>query len=229
MSENIKNMFTGISRKYDLINDLLSLGLHRHWRKKTVRKSGAIAGMSVLDLACGTGDLSFDFKETVGESGKVIGTDFSEGMLEIAREKAGIRNIAIEFVNADALNLPFDENIFDICSIAFGIRNVDDVERCLFEMARVVKSGGKVSILEFGTPNGFFKYLYRIYSKLFIPLIAKLISYDKKAYHYLVHSISKFPYGDDFIKLMRHTGKFNDYKVYKLVFGIVYLYIGKVN
>ncbi|MBI5326571.1 MAG: bifunctional demethylmenaquinone methyltransferase/2-methoxy-6-polyprenyl-1,4-benzoquinol methylase UbiE [Ignavibacteriae bacterium] len=228
MSEKIKNMFSGISGKYDLINDLLSFGLHRRWRKKTVRMSDVKIGMRVLDLACGTGDLSFEFKKAVGESGNVIGSDFSDGMLEIARKKAVAKNIAVEFVNADALDLPFETDSFNITSIAFGIRNVDDIDKCLKEMARVVKPGGKVAILEFGTPSGIFKYLYKIYSKLFIPLIGKIISYDKMAYQYLVHSISKFPFGENFIKLMEQTGKFSEYKSYKIVMGIVYLYIGTV-
>jgi len=228
MSEKIKNMFSDIARKYDLINDLLSFGIHRRWRKKTVRMAEVKEGMNILDIACGTGDLAFEFKRAVGNTGKVIGGDFSEGMLELARFKAKQRIIDVEFINADALNLPFENNNFDRASIAFGIRNVDDIILCLKEMARVVIPGGKVMVLEFGTPTGIFKFFYKFYSKFIIPLIAKIISYDKKAYQYLVHSISKFPYGEKFMEIMKETDVFIESRSYKMAFGIVYLYIGIV-
>ncbi len=228
MSEKIKNMFSDISRKYDLINDLLSFGIHRKWRKKTVRMAEVKEGMKILDIACGTGDLAFEFRKAAGSAGKVIGVDFSEGMLELARLKAKQKNIDIEFINADALNLPFENNVFDRASIAFGIRNVDDKITCLKEMTRVVIPGGKVVVLEFGTPTGIIKYFYKIYSKFVIPLIGKLISYDKKSYQYLVDSISEFPYGENFVLLMKETDSFYEYRPYKMAFGIVYLYVGTV-
>ncbi|OGU14090.1 MAG: bifunctional demethylmenaquinone methyltransferase/2-methoxy-6-polyprenyl-1,4-benzoquinol methylase [Ignavibacteria bacterium GWB2_35_12] len=228
MSEEIKNMFSVIARKYDLINDVLSFGIHRRWRKNTVRLAEVKEGMRILDIACGTGDLAFEFKKAVGKDGNVIGVDFSEGMLELARIKAEQKGINVEFINDDALNLPYENNRFDRASIAFGIRNVDDIITCLKEMARVVNQEGKVVVLEFGTPTGIFKFFYKLYSKFIIPLIGKLISYDISSYHYLVDTISKFPYGENFLELMSEANVFTESKSYKMTFGIVYLYIGIV-
>jgi demethylmenaquinone methyltransferase/2-methoxy-6-polyprenyl-1,4-benzoquinol methylase len=126
------------------------------------------------------------------------------------------------------LNLPFENDYTDVTSISFGIRNVDDILTCLKEMARVVKSGGKVVVLEFGTPGGIFGFFYKLYSKTIIPLIGKIVSYDLSSYHYLVDTISKFPYGQNFIKIMKDVNDFSECKYYKMTLGIVYIYVGIV-
>jgi len=230
MSEQIKNMFSDISEKYDILNDVLSFGIHRRWRKKVVKLSGVSnkENASVLDLATGTGDLAIVFKRKIGNSDKVTGIDFSEEMLRIAQAKAKKRNLDIDFQKGDATALQFKDNSFDISSIAFGIRNVDSVTACLNEMARVVKPGGKVIILEFGQPQGLFSHIYKFYSKYIIPVLGKIISKNFNAYHYLQDSSAKFPCREEFIEIMQSTGKFSliDYK--QLSFGIAFIYVGDV-
>ncbi|MFH1050979.1 MAG: bifunctional demethylmenaquinone methyltransferase/2-methoxy-6-polyprenyl-1,4-benzoquinol methylase UbiE [bacterium] len=230
MSEKIQNMFSDISRKYDILNDVLSFGIHRIWRRKVVKISG-ISGkdnVSILDLATGTGDLAIAFKRTTGNSGKISGIDFSEEMLKIAREKAKKNNLEIVFEKGDANALEFEDNSFDIASIAFGIRNVDSVIACLNEMARVVKPGGKVIILEFGQPQGLFSHIYKFYSKYIIPILGKIISKNFSAYNYLQDSSAKFPCREEFIKIMQSTGKFSDTDYKQLAFGIAFIYVGVV-
>jgi demethylmenaquinone methyltransferase/2-methoxy-6-polyprenyl-1,4-benzoquinol methylase len=227
MSEDVRRMFANIAGKYDLLNDVLSLGIHHSWRRKAVRESGAGEAMSVLDCACGTGDLSFEFKGKVGESGNVIGTDFCEPMLELAREKAKEKKTDVKFEFADVMNLQYEDNKFDISSISFGIRNVDDPRKGLQEMARVLKPGGKVVVIEFGQPKGFFSLIYKIYSKTIIPLIGKILSKSDFAYDYLPKTASKFPCREDFLGIMNSTGLLTNCRYYTLSFGIAFLYIGE--
>ncbi len=161
MSEEVRRMFASISGRYDLLNTVLSLGIHHRWRKRAVRMSGASEGMTVLDCATGTGDLAIAFKKSVGLNGKVIGTDFCAEMLETAPEKSRKKQMSLTWEVADVMNLPYDDDRFDISSIAFGIRNVDDPLAALSEMARVVKWWcwslvnlmGSLNILIGGTVN----------------------------------------------------------------------------
>lgn len=228
MSEKVRTMFASIADRYDTINTVLSFGIHHRWRKKAVRLSKASTGDHVLDCATGTGDFAISFKAVVGDEGRVVGTDFCEEMLAPAPVKARKRNLDIEFAVADAMNLPFDDNTFDISSIAFGIRNVDDPEKSLREMARVVKSGGRVVVLEFGQPKGLMKLPYKAYSKYFIPTIGGLLSGNREAYQYLPETSAAFPAGDNFIDLMMKTDKFADARLHPLQSGIAYIYIGTV-
>ena len=138
MSEKVREMFSEISPKYDMMNDILSFGIHRLWRRRVVKLLQLNKKSEVIDLASGTGDLAFAMQQVAG---KVIGTDFCEDMLVVARRKAKERNIDIEFKQADAMDLPFRDNQFDAATISFGIRNVDNVSKCLSEMARVVSPG----------------------------------------------------------------------------------------
>ncbi|MFA6572416.1 MAG: bifunctional demethylmenaquinone methyltransferase/2-methoxy-6-polyprenyl-1,4-benzoquinol methylase UbiE [Bacteroidota bacterium] len=228
MSEEIKKMFADIADKYDFMNNLLSFGLHHLWRKKAVKISGAKFGDKVLDCACGTGDLAIQFKKTVGDRGNVEGIDFCAEMLPIAQKKAESKHLDIDFNQGDALNLQFADNTFDVCSIAFGIRNVDNPEKCIFEMARVVKSGGKVVVLEFGQAKGFIRLLYRIFSYSIMPLSGKIFVKNKTAYTYLPRTAEKFPCREDFLKIMDITYLFTKTKYYSLSSGIAFIYIGKV-
>lgn len=228
MSEKIREMFGSIANRYDFMNDFLSLGIHKSWRTKTVKLSSAKKGDKVLDCASGTGDLAIEFHKTVGENGQVIATDFCEEMLDIGKEKFKAQNLIIDTSIEDVMNLKFENNTFDLSSIAFGIRNVDSPKKGLEEMARVVKSGGEVVVLEFGQPYGWFSIVYKFYSKVLIPVFGKMIAKSQSAYNYLQDSAGKFPCREEFIKIMESTGKFETMKFYPVTFGIAYIYVGKV-
>jgi demethylmenaquinone methyltransferase/2-methoxy-6-polyprenyl-1,4-benzoquinol methylase len=228
MSENVRRMFAEISGKYDFMNSLLSLGIHHKWRAKTVKLSGAAPGMSVLDCASGTGDLAIKFKQAVGDAGQVTGTDFCEDMLQYAQPKAEKKNLNIKFEFADVMNLQYDDDSFDISSIAYGIRNVDSPADGLSEMARVVKSGGKVVVLEFGQPKGIFSLFYKFYGKVIMPLAGKIFAKSGAAYNYLPETASRFPCREDFLKLMEGTGMLEKCYYKSLTFGIAFIYIGTV-
>ncbi len=228
MSEKVRSMFADIADDYDRINSVLSFGVHHAWRKKAVLESGAIEGDHVLDCATGTGDLAIEFKKAVGDSGYVMGTDFCAPMIEPAPKKAEEAGLQIDFEVADAMNLPYDENKFDIASIAFGIRNVDEPVTALREMARVVKPGGRVVVLEFGQPKGLLKFPYELYSQHIMPAIGGWLSGNREAYTYLPKTSAKFPAGDKFLSLMDESGSFASRRAIKLTGGISYVYVGVV-
>jgi len=228
MSEKVRNMFADIADDYDRINSILSFGIHNAWRKRTVMESEARPGDRVLDCATGTGDLALEFKKTVGHEGYVLGTDFCKEMIEHAPGKAEERKLVVEFEVADAMNLPYDDNSFDVASIAFGIRNVDDPIICLQEMARVVKPGGRVVVLEFGQPKGLLKMPYELYSRHIMPTIGGWISGNRDAYTYLPETSAKFPAGDNFIQLMKESKSYSKSRAVELTGGIAFVYIGTV-
>ncbi|WP_340102557.1 bifunctional demethylmenaquinone methyltransferase/2-methoxy-6-polyprenyl-1,4-benzoquinol methylase UbiE [Rhodohalobacter sp. 8-1] len=228
MSEKVRHMFADIADDYDRINSILSFGVHNAWRKKTVQMSRAKQGDHVLDCATGTGDLAFEFKKKVGHSGFVKGTDFCKEMIEHAPAKADKKQLVVEFEVADAMDLPYDDDSFDVASIAFGIRNVDDPLKCLKEMARVVKPGGTVVVLEFGQPDGVVKYPYQFYSKYVMPTVGGWISGNRDAYTYLPETSAKFPAGQAFIDLMDESGMFFQKEAESLTGGIAYVYVGTV-
>jgi demethylmenaquinone methyltransferase/2-methoxy-6-polyprenyl-1,4-benzoquinol methylase len=228
MSEKVKNMFADIADDYDRINSILSFGVHNAWRKKTVLESNAKPGDKVLDCATGTGDLAIEFKKAVGHEGEVVGTDFCQEMIEHAPAKADKENLVVTFEVADAMDLPYEDDSFDIASIAFGIRNVDDPLVCLKEMARVIKPGGRVVVLEFGQPKGAVRIPYEIYSKHVMPAIGGFISGNREAYTYLPETSAKFPAGEKFIDLMKEADVFSDQRAVKLTGGISYIYVGTV-
>lgn len=236
MSEAVHAMFSDIAARYDRANSILSLGVHHLWRKATVKASGARPGMTVLDCATGTGDLAIEFAKAVGVpvggavgfQALVVGTDFNAEMLSYAPQKAAAKGLNIQFEVADAMNLPYDDDRFDIASISFGIRNVDDPATALKSMARVVKSGGKVVVLEFGQPKGLFGKLYRWYSKHIIPVIGAMITGHREAYDYLPKTAAKFPAGEKFVGLMLQSNVFSDVQARPLTGGIAWLYVGTV-
>lgn len=228
MSEQVRTMFADIAPNYDKTNTVLSFGIHHLWRKTTVKTSGAQPGMSVLDCATGTGDLAIEFKKTVGSTGKVTGTDFCAEMLNFAPAKAQAAGTDVRFETADVMHLPYADNSFDIASISFGIRNVDDPVRGLAEMARVVRPGGKVMVLEFGQPNGIFAVPYNLYSRFIIPVLGKMLTGSRAAYEYLPRTAAKFPSGKDFLGLMQKTNSFSHTAYKPLTFGVACLYTGTV-
>lgn len=228
MSEQVRTMFADIAPNYDRTNTVLSFGIHHRWRKATVKAAGAQRGMAVLDCATGTGDLALSFKKAVGASGRVVGTDFCAEMLDFAPAKAQNAHMDIRFELADVMNLPYTDNSFDIASISFGIRNVDDPVRGLSEMGRVVRPGGRVVVLEFGQPNGLFSVPYTLYSKYIMPALGSLLTGNRAAYEYLPRTAARFPSGNEFIELMKQTGRFSACSYQSLTFGVAFLYTGIV-
>lgn len=228
MSEQVREMFSSIAPKYDLANEVLSFGVHRLWRRATIHASAARSGQRVLDCATGTGDLALAFKRTVGESGEVVGTDFCEPMLVHARRKAEQAHLRVHFEPADATRLPYPDAGFDISSISFGIRNVDDPVACLREMARVVRPGGRVVVLEFGQPRGLFGMLYSFYSRTVMPFIGGLLTGNRGAYSYLPRTAAAFPAGERFVDLMKQAGCFRTMEARPLLSGMAYIYVGEV-
>jgi len=222
-------MFASIAGSYDRANQILSLGMHHGWRTAAVRWSGARPGDRVLDCATGTGDLALAFRRAVGAEGEVVGTDFCDEMIALASEKAGRAGLSIRYETADVLSLPYDDRSFDIASIAFGIRNVEDPAHGLAEMARVVRPGGRVVVLEFGQPgSALFAPLYRFYSRRILPAIGGWVSGERSAYEYLDRTSSRFPAGERFVALMRATGAFRGVESHPLTGGVAYVYAGEV-
>jgi demethylmenaquinone methyltransferase/2-methoxy-6-polyprenyl-1,4-benzoquinol methylase len=222
-------MFAAVSPRYDFLNHLLSLNQDRRWRKKAVAMSGLAPGGKVLDVCTGTADLALEYSKQVGASGTVVGTDFCPEMLHLGRQKVHTDGVdaRVELIVADTLELPFPDGIFDVVSVAFGIRNVPEVERGIREMVRVAKLGGRVVILEFSLPeNGVLNRMYMLYFTRLLPLIGRAISRSRNdAYEYLPDSVLKFPRGIEMRDLMRQCG-LAGVSVTELTFGIVSLYIG---
>lgn len=228
-SEKVRSMFSQIAGRYDLANNVLSGGVHHLWRTKLVEWSAAKLGDKILDCATGTGDLAIEFKSVVGPTGTVQGTDFCEEMMIPAPGKAEGRGLEIKFSTADVMALPFSDREFDISSISFGIRNVADAARGISELARVVKPGGKVMILEFGQPRSVgFAQAYKVYSEKVLPVLGGWITGQKSAYEYLQNSSSQFPCREEFVALMRSTGRFSSIEYVPVTFGIAYIYKGVV-
>jgi len=220
----IRGMFSTIAARYDRANTVMSAGVHHLWRRRAVRWSGAKEGDAVLDCATGTGDLAIAFKKAVG-SGRVVGTDFTPEMIALARQKSR----EITFDVADVTNLPFDDDSFDIASISFGIRNVGDPSRGIAEMARVVRPGGRVIVLEFGQPsNRLASLLYNSYRRHFLPRLGGAVTGERGAYEYLESSAARFPCGEGFVAMMRTAAPFSSIDFRPLTFGVAYLYRGVV-
>ncbi len=229
MSATVRTMFASISRRYDRANQVLSFGLHHRWRRVAVARSGAREGDRILDCATGTGDLALEFRRAVGRGGDVVGTDFCEEMLAYGPEKAERAGLPVRFEVADVLALPYADASFDVASIAFGIRNVDSPERGIRELARVVRPGGRVVVLEFGQPGGaLFGPLYRLYSRQILPRLGGFLTGDRAAYEYLDRTSSRFPAGEAFAALMRATSLFTEVRVHALTGGVAFVYVGEV-
>lgn len=223
MSEDVKVMFSKISKDYDKMNDVLSFKMHNGWKKRLIELSGVKKDDKVLDCASGTGDLAILFKQVVGEKGEVIATDFCNDMLKYAQPKAEKLNLNIKSELADVMNLQFGDDAFDVSSISYGIRNVDDTPTALKEMARVIKPGGKIAILETGQPPVYLRPMYYMVTRWAMPVMGRILAKEKSAYQYLAETASKYPYGKEFIQIMKDTGKFENCKAYPQFFGASYI------
>lgn len=218
-------MFDGIARRYDLLNRIISLGIDQRWRSRTVASLALGKAARVLDLATGTADLAIRIARTHGDS-TVVGLDPSVGMLDVGRTKVTSEGLdsRVELVVGDAQALPFDTDSFDGCTIAFGIRNVPDRPAALREMARVVKPGGRIAILELSEPrSGILGPLARFHIHTIVPFVGGLVS-GSREYAYLQESIARFPPPDTFAQTMREAG-LDVLEVAPLTFGVVCLYV----
>lgn len=224
-AQEIQNIFNSVAHGYDKANDMMTFGMAHRWRKSVVRWSGVKENSRVLDCATGTGDLAFEFKR-VAKNGEVIGTDFCEAMLSHAPKKALELGLDVKFQTADVLNLPFEDNSFDVASIAYGIRNVEDPIRALSEMARVVRPGGCVMILETGDGQW---PLIDFYFRNVVPRIGGWVTGRRDAYEYLSRSSNKFPSGMEFLGLMKETGRFSAVEFKKFIGGGSFVYKGRVS
>ncbi len=215
----VRVMFNDIAHKYDLLNDVLSVGTHRLWKRKFINVALKQKPKTALDCATGTGDIAFKLKEAC--SGQVVGIDFSPGMIDFALERAKANPLPVEFKVADIQKLPFSDRSFDVTTISFGIRNVENLDLGLKELGRVSRG---VYVLEFGQPkNKLFKNLYFGMLKMYVPLFG-LISKRKDAYEYLIASSESFPSAEKFVDAMKKNMKFTNYGYIPVFGGIAYIY-----
>lgn len=220
----VHGMFSSIAGRYDLLNTLLSLNRDKSWRKFAVEQSKLAPGNSALDIGTGTGELAIELAKAVGADGRVVGTDFCREMLDVAEEKC--RGFCIELAEGNAQKLPYPDDTFDAATIGFALRNVENVEKTLGEMTRVVRPGGRVVSLEFTQPdNRVFRKIYYTYFFKILPAVGGLISKNKDAYSYLPDSVAKFPSKTKLKKIMEKTG-LKDIEIYPLTLGIVAVHVG---
>ena len=209
--QQVEKMFDNISGNYDGLNRVISMGTDVSWRKKVVQMVKDHRPETVLDIATGTGDLAIQIAETA-DAKKIVGLDLSEGMLKVGRKKIMSKNLQtqIEMIQGDSEALPFEDNSFDVITVAFGVRNFETLELGLSEIYRVLKKGGLFIVLETSVPTKFpFKQGYKFYSSLILPTIGKLFSKDKEAYTYLSKSAAEFPYGEKFNNILKKIGFIN--------------------
>ncbi len=223
--EQVTKMFDNISTEYDSLNRVISFGIDIKWRRRVVEILTAKQPKNILDIATGTGDLAINLVDTKAE--KITGLDISAGMLEVAKAKTkhkGLEN-TIDMIIGDSEALPFEDNTFDAITVAFGVRNFENLEKGLAEILRVLKPKGTFVVLETSVPTKTpFKQGYKLHSKLILPLVGKLFSKDNSAYKYLSESASIFPYGEAFNNILRKIG-FIDVKNNPQTLGVATIYV----
>ena len=226
-TEKVKEVFDSVATNYDLMNDLMSMGVHRLWKRFMLSQTGLKMGMKALDVAGGTGDIAALLREQVGESGLVVMTDINPSMLKEGRsrllDKGKLKNIQV--IQCDAEQLPFDDDHFDCVTIAFGLRNVTVKENALKSMFRVLKPGGKLLILEFSKPNEMLSPAYDIYSFNILPALGEWVANDRESYQYLAESIRVHPNQEKLEQMILSAG-FERAEYRNLTGGIVALHIG---
>jgi demethylmenaquinone methyltransferase/2-methoxy-6-polyprenyl-1,4-benzoquinol methylase len=224
--DQVAKMFNNISRRYDFLNQLLSLGIDKIWRRKAIGALKSLQPKEILDVATGTGEFAIQALEL--DPQMIVGIDISDGMLEIGRKKILAKSLEskIELIRGDSENIPFEENKFDAVTVAFGVRNFENLKGGLSEILRVLKPGGMVVVLEFSKPSAFpFKQFYNFYFRFILPRIGSFVSNDKAAYTYLPKSVEAFPDGEDFLRILHGVG-FKNTQCSSLTFGISSIYIG---
>lgn len=224
----VAGVFDSVAAKYDVMNDVMSMGIHRLWKRQTIDASAVRKGQRVLDLAGGTGDLTAKFSRIVGKEGQVVLADINDSMLKVGRDKLRDMGIVgnVDYVQANAEELPFPDNHFDLITIAFGLRNVTDKDKALRSMLRVLKPGGRLLVLEFSTPeHAALNKLYDFYSFNILPQMGGLIANDKESYQYLAESIRMHPNQETLKQMMQDAG-FEQVTYQNMTGGIVALHRG---
>ena len=222
---HVRGVFDSVAPKYDLMNDLMSVGMHRAWKAYTVMVANLQEGDRALDIAGGTGDLALAFSKKVGKSGQVVHTDINEAMLRTGRNRLLDAGVTLPTLVCDAEKLPFADNYFDLVSVAFGLRNMTHKDLALAEMNRVIKPGGKLLVLEFSKVAAPLEKLYDWYSFKVLPQLGKLVAGDDSSYRYLAESIRMHP-GQAELKTMMHKGGFGHVDYHNLSGGVVALHVG---
>jgi demethylmenaquinone methyltransferase/2-methoxy-6-polyprenyl-1,4-benzoquinol methylase len=221
----VRSVFDSVASRYDVMNDLMSMGLHRVWKSYTIAVSGAREGHQVLDIAAGTGDLTRAFARRVGSSGCVVHTDINEAMLRTGRNRLIDEGLALPTVICDAEKLPFPDARFDIVSVAFGLRNMTHKDQALAEMCRVLKPGGKLLVLEFSKVAKPLEKAYEWYTFNVVPKMGRLVAGDEGSYRYLAESIRMHPDQETLKQMMREAG-FGHVDYHNLTVGVVALHVG---
>lgn len=222
--EQVAHMFDNISKNYDGLNRVISLGIDVSWRKKVVKLVSENNPKQILDIATGTGDLALMMAELNPD--KIVGLDISPGMLEVGKQKINKAKLSdkIEMVVGDSENIPFKDNTFDAITVSFGVRNFENLDKGLQEIHRVLKPGGKFVVLETSNPTKFpFKQGYKLYTNIFLPIVGKLFSKDKVAYSYLSESANSFPFGEAFNNILTKNG-FKNADSLPVTFGVASIY-----
>ncbi|WP_090043584.1 bifunctional demethylmenaquinone methyltransferase/2-methoxy-6-polyprenyl-1,4-benzoquinol methylase UbiE [Limnohabitans sp. 2KL-27] len=224
-AKHVRGVFDSVASKYDVMNDLMSMGLHRVWKAYTVQVANLKEGDQVLDIAGGTGDLSMAFAKKVGASGRVVHTDINEAMLSTGRDRLVDQGLALPTLVCDAEKLPFPDGHFNVVSVAFGLRNMTHKDVALKEMCRVLKPGGKLLVLEFSKVAKPLEKAYDWYSFKILPQLGKLVAGDADSYRYLAESIRMHPGQEDLKTLMKNAG-FGHVDFHNLSAGVVALHMG---
>ena len=224
-ARRVRGVFDSVAGKYDLMNDLMSGGLHRAWKAYTVMVANLREGQRVLDIAGGTGDLALAFSKKVGTTGQVVHTDTNEAMLRTGRDRLLDAGVILPTVVCDAEKLPFPDGHFDVVSVAFGLRNMTHKDAALREMARVLKPGGKLLVLEFSQVAGPLRKAYDLYSFKVLPRLGSLVAGDAESYRYLAESIRMHPNQQELKALMKSNG-FGHVDFHNMTAGVVALHVG---
>ena len=224
-AQRVRGVFDSVAAKYDVMNDLMSMGLHRAWKAYTVMVADIREGYQVLDIAGGTGDLAVAFSKKVGRTGQVVHTDINEAMLRTGRDRLLNEGVSLPTMVCDAEKLPFPSNHFDVVSVAFGLRNMTHKEAALAEMNRVLKPGGKLLVLEFSKVAKPLEKAYDWYSFKVLPKLGKLVAGDDASYRYLAESIRMHPAQEE-LKAMMIKGGFGHVDYHNLTGGMVALHAG---